>query len=125
MTEETNILSVPQPIEFSATFTVKITGLRTQTVGDLANVVKQVEWTITGTDEGQTFELPQTTTVPDPEQESFVQLENLTETQVVEWIETHDTRLLGVKAHIQQVLDREVAQAGLIAATMPWAAPQE
>lgn len=114
-----------QPSNFTAEFTMKITGLRTQTVGDLSNVVKQVGWTMIGTEAGQTFELQQTTTVPDPDATDFVPLENLTEAQVAEWITTHDTRLPGIKAHIQLVLDREVAQAGLVSATMPWAAPQE
>lgn len=119
------IEAAPQPSNFTAEFTIKITGLRTQTVGDLANVVKQVDWTMTGTEAGQTFQLSQTTIVPDPEQPGFVPLENLTEAQVIAWIETHETRIPGIKSHIQLVLDREVAQAELTAAPMPWAAPQE
>lgn len=113
--------AAPQPSDFTAEFAIKITGLRTQTVDGLANVVKQVEWVLIGTEADQTFQLPQTTTVPDPEQPGFVPLENLTEAQVVVWIETHETRLPGIKSHIQLVLDREVAKAGLVSAAMPWA----
>ena len=105
----------------SVTFTIKITGLLTTTVGEFENVVKQVEWIMIGTQNGQTFELPQTTIVQDPQLEGFVPLQNLTEAQVIAWIETHETRIPDIKTHIQSVLDREVAKAALIAATMPWA----
>jgi len=105
----------------SADFTIKITGLRTQTINGIENAVKQVEWTMVGTEAGQTFELPQTTLVPDPQSEGFVPLENLTEAQVIAWIETHEPRLPSIRAHIQFVLDREVAKAALTTAAMPWA----
>jgi hypothetical protein len=121
MTEPTQIPAAPQPQNFSADFAIRITGLRTQTVAGVPGVVKQVDWTITGTEAGQVFELPQTTTVPDPDAADFVPLEQLTEPQVVAWIEAQDIRLPGIKQHIQLVLDRQVAQAALEPATMPWA----
>jgi hypothetical protein len=103
------------------TFTIKITGLRTQTVNGIENVVKQVEWTMVGTEGTQTFELPQTTVVPDPQSDGFIPLANLTEQQVIAWVESHDTRIPAIQAHIQMVLDREVAKAALVSAAMPWA----
>jgi hypothetical protein len=105
----------------SADFTIKITGLRTQTVNGIENAVRQVEWTMIGSEASQTFELPQTTQVPDPQSEGFVPLENVTEAEVVQWIETHESRLPSIRAHIQTVLDREVAKAALTSAPMPWA----
>ena len=119
------IEAAPQPDNFTANFTIKVTGLRTATVGNLQDVVKQVEWTMVGTEAGQTFELPQVTTVPDPDTPQFVPLQNLTEAQVVSWIEAHETRLPGIRAHIQLVLDREVAKAALATAQMPWAPATE
>ena len=109
----------------TATFTIKVTGLRTTTIDGIENAVKQVEWTMVGTEGDQTFELPQTTTVPNPQSEGFVPLQNLTESQVVSWIEAHETRLPGIKAHIQLVLDREVSKAALATAQMPWAPATE
>ena len=105
----------------SATFTIKITGLRTATIGGIADAVKQVEWTMVGTEAGQTFELPQSTTVPDPQSQEFIPLQDLTEAEVVGWIEAHETRIPGIKAHIQLVLDREVAKSALTSTEMPWA----
>ena len=107
--------------QFTAEFTIKVTGLRTSTINGIENAVKQVEWTMQGTEAGQTFELPQTTEVPDPQADGFVPLTSLTEAQVITWIETHEPRMAGIKAHIQLVLDREVVKAQLAPATMPWA----
>lgn len=117
MTEEVQV----QAPTYTADFTIKVTGLRTATVNGIENAVKQVEWTMKGTEAGQTFELPQTTTVPDPELPGFVPLANLTEAQVIAWIESHETQIPAIKSHIQFVLDREVAKAELSSATMPWA----
>lgn len=56
----------------SATFTIKITGLRTQTVNGIENAVKQVDWTMIGTEAGQTFELPQEQTQVRSQHKSFL-----------------------------------------------------
>ena len=105
----------------TATFTIKPTGIRTATVGGLENTVKQVAWTMKGEEAGQSFELPQTTALGDPDAQNFVPLASLTEADVVAWIEATDTRIDSVKAHIQYVLDREVAKAALADTAMPWA----
>jgi hypothetical protein len=125
MTEPTTIPAAEQPQNFTADFAIRITGLRTQTVAGVPGVVKQVAWTITGTEANQTFELTQTTTVPDPDTTEFVPLAELTEPQVVAWIEAHDIRLPSIKHHIQLVLDRQVEQAALQSTPMPWATTVE
>lgn len=121
MTETVTTPAAEQPSNFTATFTIKINGLRTATVNGLENTVKQVDWTLVGEESGQKFELPQTTNLGDPAAEGFVPLANLTETAVAAWVEATDTRLPGIKAHIQFVLDKEVAKSALTNATMPWA----
>lgn len=115
------IEAAPQPDNFTAAFTIKINGLRTATVNGLENTVKQVAWTLVGEEADQKFELPQTTDLPDPTSEGFVPLASLTEAAVAAWIETTETRLPGIKAHIQFVLDKEVAKAALADTPMPWA----
>jgi hypothetical protein len=106
----------------SAVFTIKINAIRTATVGSHSNVVKQVDWTMTGEQSGQRFELPQTTTLADPDGQPFIELANLTEANVVAWIEATDAeRIPSIKSHIQFVLDREIAKTGLTATAMPWA----
>lgn len=119
------IEAAPQPDNFTATFTIKINGLRTATVNGLENTVKQVDWTLVGEESGQKFELPQTTNLGNPAAEGFVPLANLTETAVAAWVEATETRLPGIKAHIQFVLDKEVAKSALTNAAMPWAPAPE
>jgi hypothetical protein len=106
---------------YTATFTIKVNGIRTATVNGLENTVKQVDWTLTGEEAGQTFALPQTSTLADPSSEGFVPLANLTEAAVIAWIEDTETHLSSVKSHIQTVLDKEVAKAALASTSMPWA----
>lgn len=108
------------PTNFTAEFTYKIYGARTATVGNLQNVVKQVEWELTGNKDGQSFSLPQTTTLPDPNGQAFVPFENLTQTAVVNWLEASEPRLISIKAHIQNVLDRMVEKASLAETRLPW-----
>ena len=121
MTETVTTPAAEQPSNFTAAFTIKINGLRTATVNGLENTVKQVDWTLVGEESGQKFELPQTTSLGNPDAEGFVPLANLTETAVAAWIEATETRLPGIKAHIQFVLDKEVAKSALTNAPMPWA----
>lgn len=105
----------------SATFTIKINGIRTTTVGERTNVVKQVDWTMVGEEAGVSFELPQNTTLADPDGQPFIELANLTEAEVATWVEATATNIDGVKAHIQSVLDKEVAKNALTSTPMPWA----
>ena len=106
---------------FEATFTIAIDALRTTSVGKLNNVIKQVDWTLTGQQAGQTFNLPQTTTLSEPDSADFIELAELTAAKVAEWIESSEPRLNGIKVHIQLVLNKYVAQASLTKTQMPWA----
>ena len=119
MTEQATTVESQAPT-FTATFTIKINGLRTATVNGLENTVKQVDWTLVGEESDQKFELPQTTELGDPAAEGFVPLANLTETAVAAWIEATDTRIPGIKAHIQMVLNKEVAKNSFVTTPMPW-----
>jgi hypothetical protein len=125
MTEPVTTPAAAQPDNFTAAFTIKVNAIRTATVGNRTNVVKQVEWTLVGEESGQKFELPQTTALADPDGQPFIELANLTEADVVAWIEATDTRIPGIKAHIQFVLDKEVAKTALAPTPMPWAPAPE
>ena len=107
------------------TFTVAINGIKTATVNGIADAVKQIDWTLKGELEGQTFELPQTTLIPDPVEAGFIPLANLTPEVVTTWIEEHEERMFAIKAHIQYVLNKQVAEAGLVVTQMPWAPAPE
>jgi hypothetical protein len=112
--------AVELPTNFTAEFTYKIYGARTTTIGNLQNVVKQVEWELTGTKDGQSFSLPQTTILPDPNGQPFVPFENLTQNNIITWLEASEPRLNSIKSHIQSVLDRMVEKASLTETRLPW-----
>ena len=104
----------------TSTFTINITGIKITTVNGVDNAVKQVDWTMVGSAEGQQFDLPQTTILGDPDTDNFITLDALTPEVVANWIETTDTRIDAIKAHIQIVLDRQIASAALTTTHLPW-----
>lgn len=104
----------------SATFSIGIHAIRTGTVGNLTNVVKKVEFSVKGEEQGQTFELPFNADLADPQAESFVPLAQVTQADVVAWVEANYANLDAVKAHIQSVLDREIAKSSFAPAPLPW-----
>lgn len=115
-----------QPSNFTAAFTITVTGIRTMAVGELTNVVKHVEWVLKGTEAGQSFELPQKTMMGEPDAQDFIPLASLTPETVTAWIEAADAeRMPGIKAHIQYVVDKMVAEAAMEAAPLPWAPAPE
>lgn len=108
-----------------ATFAITVNRVFTATEGNLTNVVKKAEWTLTGTQAGQTFALPQTTDMNAADPQDFVSFDNLTEANVVAWIEGACENMEAIEAHIQFVLDRECAKAALATPAMPWAPAPE
>lgn len=109
----------------SATFTITVNKVYTATEDNLANVVKKAEWTLHGEQEGKTFELPQTTDLSAADPEQFVAFDNLSEANVIAWIESACQSMDSIKAHIQFVLDKECAKAALESPAMPWAPAPE
>lgn len=109
----------------SATFETKINAIRTGTVGELTNVVKRVEFTVKGTEQGQSFELPQSVDLADPQSEAFVPLAQVTEANVIQWVNENFTNMSAVQEHIQYVLNQEVAKAALAETPLPWAPAPE
>ena len=101
-------------------FTYKVDSIRTGTVGKMTDVVKYVEWTLTGTLETQSFSLPQKIELSDPESLSFIPFAELTEEDVIEWIE-NTANLEPIKSHIQYVLDQEILKESFTSSQMPWA----
>lgn len=109
----------------SATFETKVNAIRTGVVGNLTDVIKRVDFTVKGTEAGQSFELPQSIEIADPDPAVFIQLANVTEADVIRWIGENFENMEGVQAHIQFVLDKEVAKANFESKPMPWAPAPE
>jgi len=108
----------------TANFEIIVNRILTGTVGELVDVIKKVEFTVKGTEEGQSFELPQIVDLTEPEAASFKPLSEVTQDDVVSWIESNFDNMDAVESHIQMVLDKEVAKAALESKPLPWI-PQE
>lgn len=109
----------------AATYTIKITAVRVTTEAALVDVVKAIEYTVTGTDSGCTFTLHNTLQFTGADPEDFTPYADLTEPQMVSWIEQDATALEPIKAHIAYVLEKEVAKAALESKPLPWAPAPE
>ncbi len=104
-------------------YTITINAARTTTQGSLVDVVKELEWTIAGTDSGQSFSLPNVTVLPDADPEHFTPYASATEAQMVEWVTANEPRLDAIKDHISIVVEKMVVAASLEAKPLPWAPP--
>jgi hypothetical protein len=71
-------------------YTTKVNGVRVANEDGLTDVVKEVDVTITGTDSGCEFALPVTIKLTAPEAAAFTPFADVTETQVVGWVEAQD-----------------------------------
>jgi hypothetical protein len=124
VTTETPTVSAPVELPaLTATFTIKVSGIRTATIDGHAGAIKQVDWIMIGTESGQTFDLPQTTTLNDPDGQPFIELANVTEAEIIGWIESTDTRIPSIKQHIQYVLTKEIVAKSLTSTQLPWLPP--
>ena len=105
----------------AATFKIRIESVRTGTVGDLTNVIRKVEFTLIGTEAGHEFQLPGFADLGEPDPTGFVPFSNLTEAQVGNFVESSFAGIGPMKAHVQSVLDKEIAKATLENTPLPWA----
>jgi hypothetical protein len=106
-------------------YTLKINAVRVHNVGELQNVVKEVDVTMKGTDSGCSFELPFSVNVGDPAPENFVDFSQLTAAEVEAWVWAQEDQLAPYKAHIAYVVAKEVEKAALEQKPLPWAPAPE
>jgi hypothetical protein len=108
----------------SITYTWKVTGLKIGDDGNLSNVVYQTYWKKTGTDEDENVgefsgatPFPASSVNPD----NFTPFEELTEEQVLSWIQgvVTGTYEEHVNAQIQKIIDKK--KMDIRDANLPWA----
>jgi hypothetical protein len=104
----------------SATFEITINAVYTSDINGMSNAVKHVAFNVRGLQQGQQFNLPQNVDLGDPDSAAFKAFSELTEADVVAWVEANFSQMDSVKAHIQHALDRQIAEASLQAKPMPW-----
>lgn len=102
-------------------YTTKVDAVRVTTQGSLTDVVKEIDYTMTGAESGCTFALPGTKKLGAADEDAFTAYEDLTEAQLVDWVESDEAALEPVKGHIAYVLAKEVEKAALEQKPLPWA----
>ena len=103
-----------------ANFEIIINKILTASSGEMPDVIKKVEFTVRGTQEGSSFELPQIVDLTEPEAAEFKPLSEVTQEDVIAWIIDNFDNMLAVELHIQSVLTKEVAKAALESKPLPW-----
>jgi hypothetical protein len=106
--------------EYTANFNIRIDSARAKDTDNLTNVVKQVSWTMQGEKDGQSFELPQVTTLPDPSEVNFIAIELVDEDTLKTWIESSTENLDAIKSHIEYVLNKEIEKASYQEVGFTW-----
>lgn len=101
-------------------YSYKINAARVVAQGDLTDVVKEVEVTVTGTEGAAKFELPTTVKLGDADPESFTTFSALTEEQLISWVE-NDTAIDNIKAHIAMIVANEAEKLAMEQKPLPWA----
>ena len=104
----------------SATFKIIINSVSTGEINGISDVVRRVSFDVQGSEEGQHFSLPQTVELANPDSASFKPFSEITEADVVAWVEANFSQMERVKTHIQYVLDRRVAEGLLEVKPLPW-----
>ncbi len=102
------------------TFTITIDEIKTTTINDIPDAVKQIGWTLTGTIGNQSMSLPVTTVVPDPIIDNFVPYADLTQDIVISWVELNEPRISDIKDTITTSLSNLIIEASMIKAPLPW-----
>lgn len=107
-------------------YTTTITGCRVTSQGDLSDVVREVNCIITGTDSVSTqctFQLPIMVSFGPADPASFTPFEDITEEEMVDWVNAQTEQLAPVYAQIDWVVQKEVALAALEPMPLPWSPP--
>jgi hypothetical protein len=89
---------------------------------NLTDVVREVEVNVTGKDGNCMFSLPSTVKFLQADPEHFTPFDNLTQEQLLAWIEESGS-LVSVKNHIAYVVAQLVEKAALEQKTLPWQTP--
>lgn len=109
-------------------YTTAINSCRVHEQDDLPNVVKEVNCTITGTDDVYTkcvFALPIQVTFGPADPATFTPFDQITEAEMIDWVNAQTEQLAGTYAHIDLVVQKEVALAELEPKPLPWAPEPE
>lgn len=106
------------------TYTTRVTGLRVRSEGEFSDVVRVVDFIVSGVDGDLKYEIGSSTELRgDIDPDTFTPMESLTEAQVVGWLEEDPNTLAGIKANIAYYIAQKQAEAQLVHKPAPWLPP--
>lgn len=103
----------------AAIFSVLILAMRTETVGALVNVVKEVDCSLIASDSGTTASMSITAPLGDADVDDFTPYNELTEAKVLGWVDSVIDAQAS-KPFMQQMLDYMIASASFGRPALPW-----
>ena len=101
-------------------FTTTITGVRTYDTDGLQDVVKEVDWILSGENEGEKFPVALTSTLPAPTEADYIPFSTLTQEQLLAWLDK-DPTYIETKVYIEKQLQEKLARRVLTPKPLPWA----
>jgi hypothetical protein len=102
-------------------YEVKIIAIATSTINGLEGVIKRVDFVLRGTKADHIYELPESVSLSNPDPQSFKVLANVTEADVIAWVNSNHASIDGLKLHVEFMLDKQISQGELIPTPLPWA----
>lgn len=100
-------------------FTTEITEIRTYSTENYTNIIKEVDWILTGTEGTVTFNVASTSVLPTPS-DVFLPLDTISQAQVMSWLE-NTPEYLAAKAHLINRVSEQLAKETLVVTPLPWA----
>jgi hypothetical protein len=91
----------------SVNYTIKINKIFSGYYGNNTDTVIRVDWTLTGTFRGLTYNMPQSINLTPPNGGQYIPLANITDTTLVSWIEQQCAELPNLKLAIENTLRQQ------------------
>jgi hypothetical protein len=102
-------------------FIISIQEVKTTVVDTMQDVIKYVSWSIEYVKNGfKDSAGTYTTELFTPVVDNFTAFNNLTQEQLVSWIESTDERLPGIKNYLKHRVDLQLEQSLLESKPLPW-----
>jgi hypothetical protein len=101
-----------------------IISVRIADFGNFKDVIRQINFNLTGTENNQTFTLSNKVVFDSFDENNYTAFQNVTKEQAVQWVEA-SRDFEAMKNHIKIIVERLVAENVLKESPLPWAPPSE
>lgn len=100
-------------------YKIHVNSMLTGTVGNLTDVVKQISYSITASDGPHAVSTSATTQLSDPDPANFIDFNNLTEAEVIGWLEGLEQTQV-TKVYLADQLAKKISESQLQYKRAPW-----